>query len=317
MNDMKQITRTDFVTTHPLDPQDAAVIAPMRAAAIVRKGRVRGIEGREPFDHFMESVLPRDDLTFENDTIGGVPGIWVQPPYYRPDQAILHLHAGWFTWGTAKAFRHLAGHLAARAGARVFVPEYRLAPEHPFPAAVDDVDACYRGFDERHIGRIAITGDSAGGNLALGVASRVATGSLSAKARLVGVASFSPVTDLTLSSTTYESRAVAEPYFTREQVACLVGAYLRGADPNDPRASPLQANLSGLPPIRIQVGDDEVLLDDSRRYIERAVAAGVDAHLDIWLGMAHGFNGDIGRLRASALAMDAMGLFLSERLKAG
>jgi monoterpene epsilon-lactone hydrolase len=127
----------------------------------------------------------------------------------------------------------------------------------------------------------------------------------------------SPVTDLTLSSVTYETRADADPYFTRAQVAELVNSYLGSADPNHPYASPLQASLAGLPPICIHVGDDEVLLDDSRRYVERAVEAGVDAQLDVWMGMAHGFAANVGKLKASAQALDAIGMFLTERLQAG
>jgi epsilon-lactone hydrolase len=242
--------------------------------------------------------------------------LWVQPASRRSGEAILHLHGGWFNAGSAKAYRHLVAHIAARAGTRAFVPEYRLAPEHPFPAAVDDVLAAYRGMKESGIRRLAVTGDSAGGNLALGLASSVTAEAVSAKATLVGAAALSPVTDLTLSGATYETRADADPCFTRQQVAELVRSYLGSADANDPRASPLQGRFSGLPPIRIHVGDDEVLLDDSRRYVERAVAAGVDARLDVWTGMPHGFAAIIGTIKASAQALDAIGLFLTERLQA-
>lgn len=305
----------DFVATHPLDPQDAATVTAMRASAGSAKGKLRGIEARVPFNALMESVLPRQDVTLEAGTVGGIPGFWVHPWERRADEAILHLHGGWFNFGSAKAYRHLVGHIAARAGAKAFIPDYRLAPEHRFPAAVDDVLATYRGLEEKGIRRIAVTGDSAGGNLALGLASRLTDEAVSAE--LVGVAAISPVTDLTLSGVTYETRADAEPYFTRPQVAELVGHYLGTADPKHPLASPLYARLSGLPPVRIHVGDDEVLLDDSRRYVERAVAAGVDARLDVWLGMAHGFPSGIGALQASAQALDAIGGFLTEKLQGG
>jgi monoterpene epsilon-lactone hydrolase len=264
----------------------------------------------------MESVLPSDGVAFKSGTVGGVPGLWVHPSEWRADGVILHLHGGWFNFGSANAYRHLVGQIVARAGARAFIPDYRLAPEHHFPAAVDDVLACYRGLDEMAIRRIAVTGDSAGGNLALGLASRVTGDAFAAEATLVGVAALSPVTDLTLSGATYETRAQSDPYFTRPQVTELVHAYLGRADPQDPRASPLYARLSGLPQVRIHVGDDEVLLDDSRRYIERAVAAGVDARLHLWMGMAHGFPGSVGKLKASARALDAIGVFLTERLQA-
>jgi len=307
----------DFVVIHPLDPDDASTISRIDAAARPYKGVPWRIEARAQYDALMEGVSPRGDVTFKSDTVGGVPGLWVQPASSRPDEALLHFHGGWFNAGSARAYRHLVGHIAAGAGTRAFVPDYRVAPEHPFPAAVDDVLATYQGMDDRGIRRIAITGDSAGGNLALVLASCVAGKAVSAKAVLVGAAVLSPVTDLMLSGATYETRAEADPLFTKQQVAELVHSYLGSADANDPLASPLQGRLSGLPPIRMHVGDDEVLLDDSRRYVERAVAAGVDARLDVWTGMPHGFVASIGMLKASARALDAIGMFLVERLRAG
>ena len=305
-----------FVAIHPLDPKDAVITAVMRAFASSTKGVSRGVEARGQFDAFMESVLPRDDVTLETDTLGGVPGLWVKPADWRSGGATVHLHGGWLNFGSAKAYRHLVGHIAARAGARAFIPDYRLAPEHPFPAATDDVLACYQGLAGRDVHRIALTGDSAGGNLALVLASRVTGEPASINAALVGLAVLSPVTDLTLSGATYETRAEADPLFTRPQVAELVHSYLAGADAKHPLASPLYGRLSGMPSARIYVGDDEVLLDDSLRFVERAVAAGVDARLDVWMGMPHGFPGSIGRLKAAAQALDAMGTFLAERLKA-
>ena len=305
----------NVVVTHPLDPEDASMIARITAAARTQKGARWRIDARNQFDALMESVPPPDDVTFESATVGDVQGFWVHPASSRSDEAILHVHGGWFVSGSATAYRHLVGHIAARAGTRAFVPDYRLAPEHPFPAAVDDVLATYRGMDDSGIRRIAVTGDSAGGNLALVLASCVAAKAVPAKATLVGVAAFSPVTDLTLSGATYETRADADPYFTKQQVAELVHAYLGSADANDPLASPLQGRFSGLPPIRIHVGDDEVLLDDSRRYVERAVAAGVDARLDVWMGMPHGFVAIIGAIKASAQALDAIGLFLTDSFR--
>jgi monoterpene epsilon-lactone hydrolase len=302
----------DVVVIHALDPEDASAIIPMRTAGRTQKGVRWRIESREFYDALMEGVSPRDDVRFESATVGGVPGLWVHPASSRSDEAILHVHGGWFNAGSATAYRHLVGQIAARAGTRAFVPDYRLAPEHPFPAAVDDVLATYGGMDDSGIRRIAVTGDSAGGNLALVLASCVAAKAVPAKASLVGAAALSPVTDLTLSGATYETRADADWYFTKQQVAELVHAYLGNADANDPLASPLQGRFSGLPPIRIHAGDDEVLLDDSRRYVERAVAAGVDARLDVWMGMPHGFVAIIGPIKASAQALDAIGLFLSD-----
>jgi acetyl esterase/lipase len=127
---------------------------------------------------------------------------------------------------------------------------------------------------------------------------------------------FRPVTDLSLSGGSWSTRAVADPYFTRPQVTELVLSYLDGHDARDPLASPLHADLAGLPPIRVHVGDDEVLLDDSLRFVERAVAAGVDARVDAWEGMVHGFLGGVGQLAASAEALNLIGAFLAERFAA-
>ena len=304
----------DYIVTHPLDPEDGAIMTALRQMTAAGKGATQGPEGRGQYDALLEGVAPHNDVTSEVGTVGGVAGVWVRPANARPDRAILHLHGGWFNLGSANAYRHLVGQIAARAGAKAFIPDYRLAPEHPFPAAPDDALACYRGLAASGVSRIAITGDSAGGNLALGLASRLQDETVSAKAMLAGIALLSPVTDLTLSGASYDTRAEADPFFTRPQVASLVRAYLGGADAKQPLASPLYAGLAGLPPLRIQVGDDEVLLDDSLRYVERAIAAGVDARVDLWMGMAHGFPSNIGRLKAAVPALDDLGLFLSERL---
>jgi epsilon-lactone hydrolase len=306
----------DIVVTHPLDADDASIVGRIRTATRPQKGLPWRIEARKQYDALMEGVPPRDDVTFEPGTVGGVPGLWVQPASSRSGEAILHFHGGWFHAGSAWGYRHLVGHIAARAGASAFVPDYRLAPEHPFPAAVDDALATFRGMDDSGIRRIAVTGDSAGGNLALVLASNVGAKAVLAKAVLVGSVAFSPVTDLTLSGATYETRAAADFYFTKQQVGELVRSYLGSADANHPLASPLQGRFSGVPPIRVHVGDEEVLLDDARRYVERAVAAGVDARLDVWTGMPHGFVAIIGGVKAAGQALDASGLFLTERLQA-
>jgi monoterpene epsilon-lactone hydrolase len=307
----------DFISVHPLDPADAPLVAKMRAVAAPAKGVSRGVEGRGQFDALMAGVIAPSNVTFETDTIGGVSGTWVRPANARAACALLHLHGGWFSFGSAAAFANLVGQIATRIGAAAFIPDYRLAPEHPFPAATDDVWACYRGLAQKGYRRIVLTGDSAGGNLALGLAGRVAGAGGLDGVQLAGIAVFSPVTDLALSGDSYETRAEAEPLFTRAQVAQLVQAYLRHTNPTNRLVSPLAGPLTGLPPVRVHVGDDEVLLDDSRRYFAKAIAADVDAKLDIWMGMPHGFIGRVGMLKAADRSMDAVGVFLAERLLAG
>lgn len=225
--------------------------------------------------------------------------------------AILHAHGGWFNLGTAHAYRNFVGQIAASAGVDAFIPDYRLAPEHPFPAAITDVEACYRGLIDNGISKIAVTGDSAGGALALILLS-IATQDFEDGEVPVGAVAVSPVTDLALTGETYQTRADADPYFTKSQVAGLVAAYLGATDPKNPLASPLYGDLRGLPPIRIHVGDDELLLDDSRRYVERAVAAGVDAEVDVWMGMPHGFVSGVREFEAARQALKQIGTFLTE-----
>jgi epsilon-lactone hydrolase len=181
-------------------------------------------------------------------------------------------------------------------------------------AMTADAEACYRGLVGRGIRNIALSGDSAGGNLALVLLSIAVAKCASGGTLPVGAVTLSPVTDLALSGTSYETHAEADPYFLKSQVAALVRSYLGDADWENPPASPLYGDLTALPPIRVHVGDDEVLLDDSLRYVQRAVAVDVDATRDVWLVMAHGFTNIVGRMHAANQALDAIGAFLRERL---
>ena len=303
-----------WLEIHPLSQEDSVAAAALRSAVAPRKGMFQGTAGRGLFDEIMERVAVPEGVTFEAATVGGISGWWAKPPQGRKRAAIIHVHGGWFLWGTAQAFRYFAGHIAVSAGTDAFIPDYRLAPEHPFPAAVRDLEACYRGLIDQGITQIALTGDSAGGNLALVLLSTSSAEASRDTVAPVGAVVFSPITDLALTGESYDTRAEAELYFTKSQVAGLVRSYLGVPDPKNPLASPLYADLTGLPPIRIHVGDDEVLLDDSRRYVENAVGAGVDAKVDIWMGMPHGFVTNVGGFNAATQALKASGAFLTERL---
>ena len=301
-------------TIHPLTEEDSVAAAALRSVVAPLKGKFEGTTGRGLFNDIMERVAVPEGVTFEAATVGGIPGWWAKPERAQKGAAIVHVHGGWFTWGTAQAFRNFAGHIALSASADAFIPDYRLAPEHPFPAAVRDLEACYRGLVDKGITKIALTGDSAGGNLALVLLSIASAQASKDAVAPVGAMVFSPITDLALTGESFETRAEADLYFTKIQAAGLVRAYLGATDPKNPLASPLYADLSGLPPVRVHVGDDEVLLDDSRRYVERAVAAGVDAMLDVWMGMPHGFVTNVGGFNAATQALKASGAFLTERL---
>ena len=298
---------------HPLSAEDEAAMAAMRAIVEPNKGKLRGVAARVPFDSIMEHVSAPDGVVYEAARVGGTSGGWCRPDDARPGEAVMHIHGGWFNWGSARAFRHLAGHIAVSAGVAVFLPDYRLAPEHAFPAAFEDIRACYAGLIERGLSNIAVTGDSAGGNLAIELLVHLAGHYGTGGAAVVGGVALSPVTDLTLSGDSWSTRAGADPYFTKPQAAELVLSYLDGHSPEDPLASPLYSDLRGMAPIRVHVGSAEVLLDDSLRFVERATAAGVDARLDVWEGMAHGHLGAIGRLAAPAETLQLIGQFLTER----
>jgi epsilon-lactone hydrolase len=314
MQTTTQQNRETDRTWHPITREDKAAMTAMRAIVEPNKGRLVGTAARGPFDSIMSRVVAPVGVTSAPDTVGGVSGWWCRPQGASTGQAILHLHGGWFNWGSAQAFRNLVGHIAARADVEAFVPDYRLAPEYPFPAAIEDIRACYLGLIERGFSKVAITGDSAGGNLALGLVHFAAARRASDNLLPVAAVALSPVTDLALTGASWKTRAKADPYFLRSQAVELIRSYLGDHDPADPLASPLYGKLAGLPPIRVHVGDDEVLLDDSLRYVERAIAAGVDARVDVWEGMPHGFLSDIGSLAASKEALDEIGRFLADRL---
>jgi epsilon-lactone hydrolase len=314
MQTLQEVHSTgSWLLHHPFSSEDQAAMAAMRAIVEPNKGKLQGVAARVPFDAIMEHVAAPAGVVYEAGRVGGVSGWWCRPEAARPGQAVMHIHGGWFNWGSAQAFRHLAGHIASRAGVAAFVPDYRLAPEHPFPAAAEDVRACYFGLVEQGFSKIAITGDSAGGTLAIGLLVSLAANPAFAAETLVGGVALSPVTDLTLSGESWSTRALADPYFTRTQAVELVRSYLDGDDPADPKASPLFADLKNLVPIRVHVGNDEVLLDDSIRFVERALAAGVDARMDIWEGMVHGYLGGLGRLVASTETLQLISEFLNDR----
>jgi len=275
------------------------------------KGSVTGPSARVAFDELMEKTPAADRVTYQEAEMGGVTGWWCRPDDAVAGAAILYFHGGAYVVGSARAYQHFAGQVAARAKVAAFVPEYGLAPEHPFPAAVDEAQACYGGLVEKGFGKIALAGDSAGGGLALVLLSFPVAKSRDGSAlRPVGAAVMSPWTDLTLSGASMETRAEADPLLTKDSLASTARLYLGGHDPRDPRASPLYGDLAGLPPVRIHVGEDEILLDDSLRCGERIESEGGIIQVHSWEGMTHVFPSSIALLHAAKEALDDIGDFL-------
>lgn len=303
-----------MTTIHPLPPQDAAAVAAMRQAASAHKGEALGPEARPMFDAMLAATPAAAGIRVEPATVGGIKGFWLRPDKAAPAARMLYVHGGGYVLGSAQALTNFAGQIAARAGADTFVPDYRLAPEHPFPAAIDDAVAAYRGLVAEGAKRIVVVGDSAGGGLTLALLSILAAEKTKGTLQPVGAAVMSPWTDLALTGASFETRAEADPIFTRDVLRVFADAYLRGHYTYDPKASPLYADLKNLPPIRIDVGEDEVLLDDSVRYADQARAAGVEVTLSVWVGMPHVFQSSLDRFLAAEQSVNAIGEFLRQRL---
>jgi len=270
-------------------------------------------EQRAGLDRLSEMGPPPSDATFEPLEIGGRPAAWIQADAASAERTLLYLHGGGYCVGSLKSHRGLATDLSRAAGARVLLLDYRLAPEHPFPAAVDDAVAAYRalleqGADAR---RLAIGGDSAGGGLTAAtlLALRDADLPLPAAAVLL-----SPWLDLSLSGASMDACAERDPMVQRAPLQRMADAYLAGADPRAALASPLFADLRGLPPLLIHVGTAETLLDDATRFAARARAAGIDVTLEAWDDMVHVWHAFAFLLPEARAANTAIGAFLRERL---
>ena len=266
--------------------------------------------------------IARDDVTVTPVDAGGVTAEWVDAPGSEPGHVLLYLHGGAFTLGSPATHRHLAGHLAAAAGVRVLSLDYRLAPEHPFPAALEDLATAYAWLLHEHgvaPERIALAGDSAGGGIVLGGLVRLRDRGLPLPAAAVAL---SPVTDLTLSGRSYRTRAAVDPLYgagrpagyAERHLGEAYARYLGGADPRAPDASPLFADLRGLPPLLLHAGDREVLRDDAVRLAARAEQAGVTTTLVVWPELHHAFQLGVGRLPEADAAVAEIGGWLRERL---
>jgi epsilon-lactone hydrolase len=254
-----------------------------------------------------------DDVRVTEVDAGGVPAHWLAAPGADTGRVLLFLHGGGFELGSLRSDGELAARLGRASGMRVLFPEYRLAPEHPFPAAIDDVLAAWRWLrTDQGLGArsIAVAGDSAGGGLAVAllVATRDAGEALPAAATLM-----SPTVDLTSSGASMTERVDQDPFSTPALLRQLASDYLAGADPKTPVASPLFASLSGLPPLLVLVGTADLLLSDSERLAAAATEAGVDVTLEIGEGLPHVYPIMLGTPEA-AEATEQIGKFLRARV---
>jgi acetyl esterase/lipase len=258
-------------------------------------------------------VMPLPDgATFERVDAAGVPAEWTAAAGTAPLPVVLYVHGGGYCLGSIETHRNLCVNISAATGGRVLSLDYRLAPEHPFPAAVDDAVAAFGWLLDRGVdpSQVVIAGDSAGGGLTLAtlIALRDAGGPLPAAAVAI-----SPWTDMEGSGESMTSRAAADPMVQREGLKVMSDAYVAGGDMRHPLASPLYADLAGLPPILIHVGDAETLLDDSVRFEQRAREAGVDITLEVWPEMIHVWHAFAPMLPEANDAITRIGTFIKSR----
>jgi acetyl esterase/lipase len=298
----------DTVAAAPLD----LVIARIRRVYRGWKRDTPVAEMRSDWDAAFEAcTVP---VSRQPVSAGGVDGEWIGADDARHDKAILYFHGGGFRLGSVASHRDLISRIAHGSGCRVLAINYRLAPEHRFPAPVDDALAAYRwmlaqGLQPKNI---AFAGDSAGGNLVLAAMLALRERKLPLPAAAVLM---SPWTDLAATGESYLSRADADPIHQRPMILALAKNYLgEGDDPHHPLASPLYADLAGLPPLLIQVGDRETVLSDSTMLADKARAAGVDVELQVWDSMIHVFQMFGAELAEARAAIGAIGGFLKKHL---
>jgi acetyl esterase/lipase len=245
--------------------------------------------------------------------LGGVSGEWVETNRSARDRLLLYLHGGGWFMGSPRTHRSIVADLVRTSGIRGLTLAYRLAPEHPYPAALDDCVAAYEGLLASGMapGRIVLAGDSAGGNLALALLLRLRD---ARRPLPSGTVLLSPVTDLTMSGASHTTRKALDPYFAKASIEPILERYVPAGQELDPYLSPLQADLSGLPPMLVHVGDHEVLRDDALRLGEVADAAGVECRVVVWPGMMHVFHSTAPFLPEARRADQQIAAFIVSRV---
>lgn len=294
---LRAYLRRTFKRRHEADPTAPALRA--HVEALVRR-----------------APKPPRGVRVEATTVGGVPAEWVIAPGADLARTIVYCHGGGYAAGSPASARDLVWRLSAAAACRVLSLDYRLAPEHPFPAALDDVTAAYRALVSTGSAptSVAFAGDSAGGGLALGALVRLRDEGAPMPA---AACAFSPWTDLAFCGESLTTNEALDPMVSVEAIRPTASWYLADQPATHPHASPLYADPRGLPPTLLQVGSTEVLRDDSVRLAERMRAAGVDVTLEVWPDMPHVFQGFAMVLRTARRAVASAGRFLDERTRPG
>lgn len=293
-------------------------------AEIVRLGLRAFVKGRSRPDQTIDDMrrrmagamrfvpVPPGGVRVREVDAGGIAAERILPRAASGDRHILYLHGGGYVGGSPEVYRPLVGRIAEAAGAELLCPDYRLAPEHPFPAALDDAVAVYEWLLAEGIApqRLAVAGDSAGGGLAFALLLRLRD---MGRPLPAAVAALSPWTDLALTGASLQLHAAADPMLHPQDVAPVANWYLAGADPRHPWASPLYGDPSGLPPALIQVGGDEILHDDAIRMADRLRAAGGIVELEVWPRMPHVWHLFAAVMPEARRAIGRIGRFFDNR----
>jgi epsilon-lactone hydrolase len=286
------------------------LIQQLKANPVLEQPSIEAV--REGFEQMGAMFPVPGDVKREPVTAGGVKAEWLSAPEAAADRVVLYLHGGGYVIGSINTHRALGASVSRAAKARVLLIDYRLAPEHPHPAAVEDAVSAYRFLLQQGISpkRIALAGDSAGGGLV--IATLVALRDAGEKLPATGVC-LSPWIDLECLGESMTTKAAVDPMVQKEGVLQLAAHYLGGKSPRTPLAAPLYADLSGLPPLLIQVGTAETLLDDASRLAERARKAGVNVTYDPWEGMIHVWQLFAPMLDEGKHAIDKFGAFIQKQ----
>lgn len=298
------------VELHKLSPADAQIMQNVRAM-LAENPKLRFVpENRPAYDEIIARAPAPEAVSFSPGNVDSVPGWWVLPDERNDACVILYLHGGGYVLGSAAAYRNFVGHIACRAGACAFIADYALAPERPFPAAFDDIGALRAGLLALGYERVALVGDSAGAGLALSFVTR----GTELTAGIACVAAMSPWIDLSVLGASMTSRAEVDPILSRETLAEAATLYLGAHSATDDRVSTLHRHFPPMPPVRIDVGDAEVVLDDALRFEQSGKHTGQEFDVHVWEGMVHVFPTNFLMLQAGAEALEGIGAFLSATL---
>ncbi len=274
-----------------------------------RSGKLDVAKERADVEEMTRMFKPLGKFTHEAVAVNGLKAEWIVPPEARPERVMLFLHGGSFNAGSIASHRTLAGNVALACQARVLLLDYRLAPEHPFPAAIEDAIAAYewllaQGIPAR---QVIAAGDSAGGNLGLELLLHLRDHKRPLPSAAVCL---SPSPDLTFSSPSWTTNLKKDLMLDIRKERKSLEIYLKGVDPRDPRVSPSYANLEGLPPLLLQVGSYELLRSDVEQFAEKARAAGVEVTLEVWPGMQHEWHFAADFLPEGRQAVARIGAFV-------